>query len=58
MWFVMEESTEKTLATTAFQDVANMIATSMPMRCIIRFAPTNLGQSSEKNFFEKVEKSA
>ena len=48
MWFIMEESTERTLATTKFEDVANMIATAMPVKCVVRF---NEWEGAHNNFF-------
>ena len=54
MYFVMEKETEITIAMSHFEDVANLIAATLPCPCIVRYTDLNsINCSSNKCFFKK-----
>ena len=56
MYFILTADTEMTVATTDFEDVANLIAESFPARCIIRYvSKSNSAYQQGANFFPTKE---
>jgi hypothetical protein len=52
MWFILEKKTEKTIAMTAFKDIAEDIAASFPTECVIRYAAgIDSGYGKDSTFF-------
>jgi len=56
MYFVLDNTTGKTVAITAFEDAAYLIAESFPAECVVRFAG-EIKSAYEKGakFFEDAE---
>jgi len=56
MYFILDKKTEKTVAMTVFKDAAEIIATSFPTECIIRYAgEKNNGYNKDSMFFTEKE---
>ena len=57
MYFIMEKETEITIALSHFEDVANLIAATLPCSCVIRYVDLNsINCNSNKCFFKKENK--
>ena len=53
MWFVLENKTGKIIAMTPFKDAAEIIATSFPAECVVRYATEIIsGYNKDSMFFE------
>lgn len=47
MWFILRAKDEKTICTTDYKNVARIIATFFPCKCVVRWSDTNWGKNSE-----------
>lgn len=59
MYMILTADTEETIASTRFEDVAKMIANSMPVKCVVRYADmgtTVYYKAPGANFFPANEK--
>ena len=53
MYFILDNNTGKTVATTAFEDAAYLIAESFPTECIVRYvSKSNAAYKEGAKFFE------
>jgi len=53
MYFILDATTNKTVAMTAFRDAAEIIAANFPTKCIIRYAAEIIsGYTKDSMFFE------
>ena len=52
MYFIMTKKSEITIATSKYEDVANLIAKSFTEDCIVRWAPWSDGHKEHENFSE------
>ena len=54
MYFILDHDTEKTLATSNFEDVAHIMANNFPTKCIVRYVETsNQVYPMGTNFFKE-----
>ena len=54
MYFIMEKGTEITIAMSHFEDVANLIAATLPCPCVVRYVDLDsINCSNNKCFFKK-----
>ena len=54
MYFILDYNTEKTVATSSFEDVAYLIAKNFPTKCIVRYVEiSNQAYQKGTNFFEE-----
>lgn len=54
MYFILESKTEITIAMSHFEDVANLIAATLPCSCIVRYVDLDsINCSNNKCFFKK-----
>ena len=54
MYFILDYDTEKTLATSGFEDVAHIMANNFPTKCIVRYVETtNQVYQEGTNFFKE-----
>ena len=57
MYFVLERDTEITVAMTHYEDVANLIAKTLPCSCVVRYvALNNILCTNGKCFFKETNK--
>ena len=53
MYFILDNNTGKTVATTSFEDAAYFIAEHFPAECVVRYVPTsNAAYKKGAKFFE------
>ena len=54
MYFIMENKTDITIAMSHFEDVANLIAATLPCSCVVRYVDLDsINCNNNKCFFKK-----